>query len=81
MIREIWLLQFRFQKRTGNRAYHLLAHPRFRAAYDFLSLRALVGDENKMLVEWWTLFQNAPEDKQKNMVTAHTPSPLRVKRA
>lgn len=68
MMREIWLLQFRFQKRTGNRAYNLLAHPRFRAAYDFLSLRSLVGDETTNLVQWWTIFQDAQEDKQKNMI-------------
>ena len=68
MMREIWLLQFRFQKRTGNRAYNLLAHPRFRAAYDFLILRSLVNDETKALAEWWTIFQDVPEEKQKNMI-------------
>lgn len=68
MMREIWLLQFRFQKRSGNRAYNLLEHPRFRAAYDFLCLRSQVGDETKNLAEWWTSFQDASEDRQKNMI-------------
>ncbi len=38
--REIWLLQYRFGKRQGGRAFNLLQHPRFRAAYDFMALRA-----------------------------------------
>ncbi|MGA9422338.1 MAG: polynucleotide adenylyltransferase PcnB, partial [Rhodanobacteraceae bacterium] len=37
---EIWELQPRFLQRTKKRVFRLLAHPRFRAAYDFLVLRA-----------------------------------------
>lgn len=77
VIREIWLLQYRFSKRTGGRAFHLLHHPRFRAAYDFLALRALAGDENMELTQWWTSFQEVDEEEQQEMVraiTANTPS-------
>jgi len=70
VIREIWLLQYRFQKRQGNRAYHLLGHPRFRAAYDFLALRALANDEDIELANWWTTFQEADDDTKKTMVDA-----------
>lgn len=38
---EIWLLQPRFALRQRKRVFRLLAHPRFRAAYDFLELRAI----------------------------------------
>lgn len=68
IIREIWLLQFRFSKRHGNRAFNLLEHPRFRAAYDFLALRALAGDETLELAEWWTSFQDLSPNEQKKMV-------------
>ena len=68
VIREIWLLQYRFVKRTGNRAYQLLQHPRFRAAYDFLALRALVGDAELELAEWWTLFQDVDDMTKKQMI-------------
>lgn len=68
VIREIWLLQYRFQRRTGLRAYNLLHHPRFRAAYDFLALRALVGDESMELAQWWTEFQEVDEETQASMV-------------
>jgi len=33
------------------------AHPRFRAAYDFLLLRAAEGPETAALGEWWTQVQ------------------------
>lgn len=80
VMREIWLLQYRFSKRTGNRAYHLLEHPRFRAAYDFLALRALAGDETLDLAEWWTTFQDVDADKQANMVAAITQETPKTRR-
>ena len=36
-MQEIWLLQSRFSQRQRKRVFRLLAHPRFRAAFDFLS--------------------------------------------
>jgi len=72
VMREIWLLQFRFSKRMGGRANNLLHHPRFRAAYDFLALRALAGDESMELAQWWTTYQDAAEAEQINMVAALT---------
>lgn len=81
IIREIWLLQYRFARRTGNRAQHLLTHPRFRAAYDFLALRAFAGDESMALVEWWTTYQEADETTQIKMVAAcSTPTAKKTKR-
>lgn len=70
VVREIWLLQYRFSRRTGKRAFHVLAHSRFRAAYDFLALRALAGDETIELAEWWTTFQDVSEEEQLAMVAA-----------
>lgn len=75
VMREIWLLQYRFAKRTGNRAHHLLEHPRFRAAYDFLAIRALAGDESMELADWWTKFQDVDPEEQLSMVEAITPLP------
>ncbi|MDR3502534.1 MAG: polynucleotide adenylyltransferase PcnB [Legionella sp.] len=69
IIREIWLLQYRFVKRLGGRAFNLLQHPRFRAAYDFMALRALAGDESMELAQWWTSFQEASEEARNQMVT------------
>jgi len=56
-VREICLLQYRFQKRRGKQPFRLLAHPRFRAAYDLLVLRAKCGEPVQELCDWWTNFQ------------------------
>jgi len=58
-MREIWSLQHRFTQRNGKRPQRLLGHPRFRAAYDFLVLRADAGEVDPELAQWWTDFQDA----------------------
>ena len=59
---EIWLLQPRFEQRMKKRVFRLLAHPRFRAAYDFLVLRAGESPEMAELATWWTEAQTVPHD-------------------
>ena len=61
MARDIWQMQPRLKRTRGKRPQRLLQHPRFRAAYDFLLLRAEAGEEVNELVEWWTQFQQDPE--------------------
>jgi len=68
VMREIWLLQYRFPRRQGGRAFNLVQHPRFRAAYDFLAIRALAGDETMELAQWWTTFQEVDEEERTKMV-------------
>ena len=55
-IKEIWSLQPRFEQRSGKRPYGLLGHPRFRAGYDFMLLRAQTGEIDAALGDWWTQF-------------------------
>ena len=59
---EIWLLQPRFEARMKKRVFRLLAHPRFRAAYDFLLLRSGESAEIAELGDWWTQAQTVPHD-------------------
>ncbi|WP_232023900.1 polynucleotide adenylyltransferase PcnB [Sulfurivermis fontis] len=59
--REIWEMQERLTATGGRRPFRLLEHPRFRAAYDFLLLRAESGEEVGELAEWWTQFIAADE--------------------
>lgn len=68
MIKEIWLLQPRFEQRSGARPYRLLNHPRYRAGYDFLLLRARGGDAPQELADWWTRFQDADEKTRAQML-------------
>lgn len=60
-MREIWTLQPRFQRRRGKAPTRLMGHPRFRAAYDFLLLRAEVGEEPAELAQWWTDIQESDQ--------------------
>lgn len=77
-MREVWLLQSRLQQCTGIKPYRLLVHPRFRAAYDFLVLRAETGGADKNLAQWWTEFQIADELKQKKMTRLASVTKKRV---
>ncbi|MBS0514650.1 MAG: polynucleotide adenylyltransferase PcnB [Proteobacteria bacterium] len=61
-IEEIWSLQPRFEQRQKKRVFRLLAHPRFRAAYDFLLLRGGEGTEIAALGAWWTQAQALSHD-------------------
>ena len=63
-IREIWLLQPRFEKRAGQAPYRLLAHLRFRAGYDFLLIRDAVGQTPEGLGAWWTDFIDADDGER-----------------
>lgn len=57
-VRDIWSLQFRLPKRFGVKAAQLRAHPRFRAAYDFVGIRLAAGElELAELFNWWTAYQ------------------------
>ena len=68
-MKEIWTLQLRFSRRDPKRAFALLEHKRFRAAYDFLLLRESSGElSDSSLGDWWTLFQEADQDQQTAML-------------
>jgi len=60
-MREIWTMQPRFEKRTPASALSLVAQPRFRAGFDFLRLRANVGEIDAELATWWETFSLADE--------------------
>ena len=67
-MRELLALQPRFHRREGRRALGFLAHPRFRAAYDFLLLRAEAGAEDPAIARWWTEIQSLPPEQQRERV-------------
>ena len=79
-MREIWTLQPRFLNRNGRRPQRLLAHPRFRAAYDFLLLRGQAGEVDQALCDWWTEFQQRNPEEQAGMVTPEPRSGRRRRR-
>jgi poly(A) polymerase len=60
-MRDLVMLQPRFERRSGRRALRLLEHPKFRAAYDLLLLRAASGEIDPEIAAWWTRLQELPE--------------------
>ncbi len=67
-MREIWLLQPRFDKRVGSAPFGLVEQPRFRAAFDFMRLRAENGELDMVLSDWWEAFSLANDDLRGDMV-------------
>ncbi|MEA3252158.1 MAG: polynucleotide adenylyltransferase PcnB [Pseudomonadota bacterium] len=67
-MRDIWDLQERLPKRRGKRAFQILEHPRFRAAYDFLLLREHAGEIAPGLGDWWSAFQDGDEHEQRRLL-------------
>jgi poly(A) polymerase len=60
-MREIWMMQPRFEKRTGTSPYTLVEQPRFRAGFDFMRLRADTGEVDVVLADWWQEFSTASD--------------------
>ncbi len=67
-MREIWVMQPRFDKRTGPRPSAWWHRARFRAGFDFLRLRADVGDAEEALANWWQVFQYADEVQRRDLM-------------
>ena len=75
-MQEIWLLQSRFSQRQRKRVFRLLAHPRFRAAYDFLVLRLAASTEHGDDVTFWREAQLQPDDELAAQLDALPPPVL-----
>ena len=87
-MREIWLMQPRFERRTASSAQSLVQQARFRAGYDFLRLRADCGELDAELADWWEDFHLGTDEDREAMLEdlrAKTPArgatPARGKRA
>jgi poly(A) polymerase len=84
-IKEIWILQPRFDKRVGKNPFRLIEHPKFRAGWDFLNLRAQAGGVPEALAEWWRQFSHANHTEREALLQAvlaesGKPPPRRRKR-
>jgi poly(A) polymerase len=81
LIQEIWVLQLRLtrQRRGKKKSLSLLGHPRFRAGYDFLILRAKAGEEQVTNdIDWWTNFLNSNDNSREELLCS--PSKIRKRK-
>jgi poly(A) polymerase len=67
-MREIWLMQPRFDKRVGSTPFGMVDQPRFRAAFDFMRLRADAGEIEEVLADWWQEFSMADDNLRQDMI-------------
>jgi poly(A) polymerase len=67
-MREIWVMQPRFEKRVGSTPFGLVDQARFRAAFDFMRLRADVGEVEEVLADWWQEFSMADDNLRQDLV-------------
>ena len=67
-MREIWMMQPRFDKRVGSSPFGMVEQARFRAAFDFMRLRADVGEIDVVLADWWQEFSMANDNLRQDMV-------------
>ena len=85
-MREIWMMQPRFDKRSGATPYSLVEQARFRAAFDFMRLRADVGEIGEAIAEWWQEFSTADDVRRQDLLDQvreeqHKKARLRAPRA
>ena len=71
VMRDIWALQSRFSYRHGKRATSVFEHPKFRAGYDFLCLRAKAAEISDVDCQWWTEFQKTAPEVQRKKTESH----------
>ncbi len=75
-MREVWSLQPKFNACVGSKPSRLITHPRFRAGYDFLLLRAETGGADPELAQWWSKYQAANENEQRKMTQPPRKGPV-----
>ena len=81
-MREIWLMQPRFERRTVATAQSLAAQPRFRAGYDFLRLRADCGELPVELADWWEDYHlGSDEEREALLQDVRAATPPRARRS
>ncbi|MGQ0598263.1 polynucleotide adenylyltransferase PcnB [Aquabacterium sp.] len=67
-MREIWTMQPRFDRRSGNGPLTLVEQPRFRAGFDFLRLRAAANEADPELAKWWEDFSLADNNERRDLM-------------
>jgi poly(A) polymerase len=69
-MRDIWMMQPRFERRQANTAFSMIEGARFRAGFDFLRLRADVGEAPVELAEWWEDFSMGTDEEREALLAA-----------
>lgn len=72
-MREIWFMQPRFERRVERVIHRMFEQPRFRAAVEFLQLRAACDEFDSVVAQWWMDLADADQDTRNGMIKALAP--------
>ncbi len=73
-IRDIWFMQARFDRINPKAIWRMLEQPRFRAAVDFLQLRAEAREVDSVMAQWWMDLANATPDERMTLMETYQTS-------
>jgi len=65
---EIWFMQPRFEHVHPRTVWRMLEQPRFRAAVDFLQLRAEAHEVDSVFAQWWMDLANGSDAERARMI-------------
>lgn len=72
-MRDIWFMQARFERAAPRAIRRMIEQPRFRAAVDFLQLRAEAREVDSVQAQWWMDLADADSDVQNDMISKLQP--------
>lgn len=73
-IREIWIMQYRLDNMKPKSFKGIMSSPYFRAACEFMQLRAAANQTDSVKAQWWMDLADASEEEQKIMIDTHIKS-------
>ena len=73
-MREIWFMQPRFERIANRAIWRMTEQPRFRAAVDFLQLRAEAKEVDSVQAQWWMDLADAGEEERSTMIAVRKPA-------
>jgi poly(A) polymerase len=76
-MREIWMMQPRFERRSGSTPFALVEQPRYRAGFDFLRLRGEAGEIDVELADWWEDFALGTQEEREALIASAKESTAR----
>lgn len=67
-LKEILMLQVPLERPFPYRVHSIFNHPKFKASYDFLLLRAKTDPKLKTISQWWTQFLNSNDEQRSQLI-------------
>lgn len=68
MMRSMWILQYHLERRRKKRIYRIFNQRFFRAAFDFLLLRAQIGEPVGEIAQWWQQFRDGDKETRARLI-------------